>query len=157
MRITSYKTMLKQDVRIPELVKEKSFNYETDRKQLDNPGAITEMLNTVFSHGLETEEVVYLICFDTKIKPVGVMQISRGTVNLSCLNPREILIKALMCGAVNIAIAHNHPSGDCLPSNSDIESSKRLLESCKIIGLKLLDSIVLTSDNYISLRQENLL
>jgi len=152
MRITLYKTLFDKTERTPCLVKETATNYGGET--LNNPCAIARMLRDVFQHDLETEEVVYLLCFDTKYKPIGVFQLSKGTVGLSCINPREVYMKALLCGAVTIVVAHNHPSGDPTPSTSDIDSTQRTLEAGKMLGVKLTDSIIIGNNEYYSFQEE---
>ena len=147
MRITTYKTELNQD-NLNVLVKEKSCNC-TGVETLNTPSLIAEMFNVVFRLNKQTEEYLYMIALDNKGKPLGVFEISHGMVNMTICNPREIFIKALLCGASGIVIAHNHPSGDTTPSKEDIESYNRLKEAGKLIGINVLDSIIV-GDSYYS-------
>lgn len=139
MRITTYRTELNEDQHNV-LVKENSCNCPVD--SLRNPQSVTEMLNTVFRLNKQAEEYVYMIALNTKCKPLGVFEISHGTVDQSICNPREIFIKALLCGANGIILAHNHPSGDTTPSKNDIEVYQRIKEAGKIIGVNLFDNLV---------------
>lgn len=76
-------------------------------------------------------------------------------VNITICNPREIFIKALLCGASGIVIIHNHPSGDTTPSEQDIKSYNRLKEAGKLIGINVLDSIIV-GDSYYSFVENGL-
>ena len=67
----------------------------------------------------------------------------------------EIFIKALLCGASGIVIAHNHPSGDTTPSKEDIESYNRLKEAGKLIGINVLDSVIV-GDSYYSFMENGI-
>ena len=134
MRITTYKTELNND-NLNILVKEKSCNC-TGIETLNTPSLIVEMFNVVFRLNKQTEEYLYMIALDNKGKPLGVFEISHGTVNTTICSSREIFIKALLCGASGIVIAHNHPSGDTTPSKEDIESYNRLKEAVRVIGRK---------------------
>lgn len=151
MRITLYKTVLDAEMRTPCLVKENAVNYGGG-VAYNNAADVAIMLNNVFNHGLETEELVYLLCFDIKRHLIGVFNVSHGTDCLSAMNPREILMKALLCGAHYIIVAHNHPSGDTTPSNSDISSTQRLKEACGLVGIGLTDSIVLSDKTIYSMK-----
>lgn len=55
-----------------------------------------------------------------KCKPISFFEVSHGTHNASLADGREILIRALLCGAANIIIVHNHPSGVPEPSREDM-------------------------------------
>lgn len=140
MRITTYKSELNEDQHNI-LVKENSCNYRVD--SLNSSQVITEMLNTIFRLNKQAEEHVYMIALNTKCRPLGVFEISHGAVSQSICNPREIYIKALLCGASGIVLAHNHPSGDITPSKEDNITYHRIKEAGKIIGIDLLDNIVI--------------
>lgn len=146
MRITTYKTELNAD-NLNTLVKEKSCNC-TGVKTLNNPSLIAEMFNVVFRLNRQTEEYLYMLALTTKGKPLGVFEVSHGIVDATICNPREIFIKALLCGASGIVIIHNHPRGDTTPSKQDIESYNRLKEAGKLIGINVLDSIIVGESYY---------
>ena len=54
-------------------------------------------------------------------------------------------------------LVHNHPSGDCEPSEDDLEITKRLVEAGKILGIEVLDHIILTKDNFLSFKEKRLM
>lgn len=152
MRITKYRTELNDDMHNV-LVKEKSCNYVTENS--NSPEAITDMINTIYRVNRQAEEHLYMVAFNTKNKVLGVFELSHGTVNSSICNPRDIFIKALLCGASTIALAHNHPSKDTTPSSDDILVYKRVCEAGKMIGIELLDNIVI-GDGFYSFKQNEL-
>lgn len=82
---------------------------------------------------------------------------TKGTVNKSLVSSREIFIKALEYKAVNIIVLHNHPSGNPTPSTDDIEVTKALAESGKLLSICLLDHIIIGDKKYISFREQGLL
>ena len=101
------------------------------------------------------EEYVYLITLNNKNKLTGLFEVSHGTVNSSILSPREIYIRALLLGATNIIIFHNHPSGDPEPSKEDIRATKRLKAAGELLGVELLDHLIV-GDKYYSFREEQM-
>lgn len=82
--------------------------------------------------------------------------ISIGTIDASIAHPREVYEPAIRLNAASLIVAHNHPSGETEPSNADILLTRRLQEAGNILDIKLRDHIILTDQNYISLRQEEL-
>lgn len=106
--------------------------------------------------GKYTVEHFVILFFDTKNKLLF-NDISVGTINASIVHPREVFNKAIEVHANSIIIAHNHPSGDMEPSSDDLTTTFRLIEAGKIIGIKVVDHIIVTTQSYISLRQNNLL
>ena len=158
MRVTQYTTIM-DDKRMCKLVKERSVNYQHEGISdgiLNNASQIYQMLCDVFQHNKQCEEYMYLLCFNTKLKLLGALEISHGTVNISFCSPREVFQKALLCNAVTIVLAHNHPSGDVTPSKQDIDFTRGICKAGKIMGIELVDSIIV-GDTYYSMKEEGIL
>ena len=145
MKITMYRTELSENFHNV-LVSEKSFNYPVE--VLNTPQIVTDMLNSLLGLNKQAEEHVYLITVNNKARPLGLFEISHGTATLSLCSPREVFIRALLCGATGIILAHNHPSQDIMPSKADIEAYNRLKEAGKLIGIELLDNIIVGNGYY---------
>lgn len=151
MRITKYRTELNED-KLNVLVKENAVNYTGNA--FDNPKKIVDMINGIYGLNRMAEEYVYMVGFSTKNIPLGVFEISHGAVDFSILNPREIFIRALLCGATSFAVIHNHPSGDCSPSKDDITTTKNIQECSKIMKMPFLDHIIIgEGDSYYSMKE----
>lgn len=72
--------------------------------------------------------------------------VSVGTVNASLVHPRDIFTIALNDNAAGIIIAHNHPGGSLEPSTADIEVTRRLQESGKLLGIPVQSHVIITKD-----------
>jgi DNA repair protein RadC len=83
--------------------------------------------------------------------------ITIGILNQSLVHPREVFSYAIEKRCASIIVSHNHPSGILEASNEDINVTKRLKESGKILGIELLDHLIITSDGYLSLKEEGVL
>ncbi|WP_087712052.1 JAB domain-containing protein [Chryseobacterium mucoviscidosis] len=59
--------------------------------------------------------------------------------------------------ATGLILVHNHPSGNLNPSSADLAIVKKLKTACKLLDIALLDSIIITKDNYTSFNDEGLL
>lgn len=90
-----------------------------------------------------------------RAKSVSAMEITRGLVDRSFIHPREVFREAIKQNAVSIIIAHNHPSGSLKPSDADLEATRRVYAASKVIGIPLLDHIIISSQGYYSIREEN--
>ncbi len=73
-----------------------------------------------------------------------------GTVNSSAVSPREVIESAIKNNAVSLIFAHNHPSGNPEPSQSDKELTRDLIYAGSIMRLKVLDHIIIGNDRYFS-------
>lgn len=154
MKITKYTTCLKDD-RTPMLVKEVSKNYPSVQS-LNDPEKIVHVMNEVFDASKQTEEHVWLLALTTKCQPIGIFELSHGTVDMSIVSPREVFLKLCLCGASTFVIIHNHPSGDQRPSSKDIQVTKKLDECAKLMGIPLLDHIII-GDTYYSFKRVGIL
>ena len=100
---------------------------------------------------LEREQT-RLLLFDMRMKLISDMELFKGTVGRSFMEPREILIEALKADAVSFVLLHNHPSGDPTPSKADIEITKRMKSAGDLVGIKLKDHIIIGEKRYVSLK-----
>ena len=130
-------------------------------KRLDKNSPISMPQDVFFMFGEELrdckEEHFLVLTLDIKNKIINKYLISIGLVDASLVHPREIFRKAISDNASNIILAHNHPSGDPLPSNEDINATKRIVEAGKIIGIGVLDHIIIGDGDFCSLKNKNLI
>ncbi len=80
--------------------------------------------------------------------------ISIGTVNSNIVHPREVFRSGIESNAVAVILAHNHPSGEAIPSTEDEEITKQLIHAGKILGIRVLDHVIITKDGYTSVKAE---
>lgn len=83
--------------------------------------------------------------------------VSVGTLTASLVHPREVFGPALERPAAALIVAHNHPSGDPEPSREDRETTRRLCEAGRILGLPILDHLIIASRGFFSFREQGLL
>lgn len=154
MRINFYEARLSEDKRIM-LVKEKGVNYDVGK--LNSPEDIVLMMRKLLHVEQMAEEHCYMIAMNSSCKVLGVFFISKGTVNVSLVTPRELYIRALLAGAVQIVLCHNHPSGNAIPSEQDIAITQKIKEAGEIININLADHIIIGSNSYLSFKEAKIL
>lgn len=138
-------------LKTPILIVKKEHNISKVKeitKRAKNYEELADMLFEMFDAGNLADEYVWLICLTTSMQVNGVFEISHGSIQNSLIPVREITQKALLKGAVNVVIAHNHPSGDVEPSCVDIGCTEKINEGLKYVGINLLDHIVLGANSY---------
>ena len=79
-----------------------------------------------------------------------------GTLNQSLVHPREVFADAICDRAASIIIAHNHPSGQLIPSDADKRITRRLKEVADMVGIELLDHVILSREGYYSFEEEGI-
>ena len=91
----------------------------------------------------------YFVCLmlDGKNRISAIHTVSQGSLNQSIVHPRETFKAAILANAASIILAHNHPTGDLTPSREDLEVTRRLKEAGDLLGIKVLDHIIVDTDN----------
>lgn len=125
------------------------------QKSVTSPDNIVPLIRSQITD--YKKEHFFVINFDVRNRYLDIETISVGTLNTSLVHPRETFKGAIKKHAHSVMVAHNHPSGDLNPSQEDINITKRLKESGKILGIELLDHIIITEDSYFSFKSENYL
>lgn len=106
----------------------------------------------------EDREMFIVINLDSSKKINSIHVVAVGTVNAAIIHPREVFKAAILSNASDIILAHNHPSGNPEPSGEDTQITSMLIESGRLLGIKVLDHIIVGDGKYSSLSksgQEN--
>lgn len=135
------------------LIREKEVFYDVE-EAISSPDIVHRLMVQLFGLDKRAEEFMYLIALNTKSYPLGFFEISHGTVNATVISPREIFIRALLSGATNIIICHNHPSKNPTPSMEDIAVTKRIKEAGELVGISLLDHVIVGGRTYCSIKEK---
>lgn len=108
-------------------------------------------------------EVFWTLLLDAKnrlkCKPIAV---TSGLLDASLVHPREVFQQAIRQGAAALVLAHNHPSGDPTPSAEDVRITRQLIDSGRIVDIKVMDHVILGRPgdgwhgDYVSLREQGL-
>lgn len=99
------------------------------------------------------KETFMELCLDTKNQIIREDTVSIGSLNANVVHPREVFRTALIESAAQIIVAHNHPSGDPTPSREDIEITKKLVETGKIVGIGVMDHVVIGDGRHFSMKE----
>lgn len=105
------------------------------------------------------QEFFNVILLDARNKVIDNIEISRGGLTASIVEPREIIREAMMKAASSIILVHNHPSGEAEPSKGDVETTKRMIEACRVVGIKVLDHVIIGKNkaDYLSFSEKGLM
>ncbi len=105
------------------------------------------------------KEFFSIILLDIKNKPLHNIELSKGSINLSVVDPKEIIKEATLKSASSIILVHNHPSGDTDPSDEDIKLTNRIIDACDLVGIRVLDHIIIgkNESDYYSFAREGLI
>ena len=105
--------------------------------------------------GDKKHEYFYCVYLDNAKKIICDKLLFIGTLNQSLVHPREVFKAAYEFSASSIICVHNHPAGSIFPSREDLELTSKLVDIGKILGIKVIDHIIVTKDNYYSFFENN--
>ena len=106
---------------------------------------------------IELKEEFKILLLNRAHKVLGISVISSGGVSGTLVDPKLIFITALKTNSSGIILAHNHPSGNRQPSQADIQLTRKLVASGKLLELPIIDHIILTASGYFSFADEGLI
>lgn len=123
--------------------------YPDDRPSVTSPRDALLLLDDL---RLERTERVVLLLLDARHRLIRRETVAVGSINASRLLPRDVLAPALAVGAAAFVMAHNHPSGDPLPSRADRQVTDAIRSAGTLLGLALVDHIVVARRGHHSFR-----
>lgn len=138
-----------------------SFVTALSRYYLVNRAASSAILTSIEACGTyllprfygRRNETVFLLCLDAKCKVLCCKEVGEGSVNSAAVPIRRIVEMALGANATSVVLAHNHPSGIALPSDEDIQTTRRLAMALDAVEINLVDHIVVADDDFVSMAQ----
>lgn len=139
-----------------ELGKRRQLSSALEKPQINSSRDSYNILVTYFL--TKNAEEFYVIFLNTNNRVVSVQSVSNGGITSTVVDSRIIFKKALELSTVTqIIIAHNHPSGNCTPSEADKKLTQKIKEAGQFIDIKLLDHIIVGANQYFSFADEGLL
>src|SRR5262249_7279584 len=124
------------------------------REQIKGPADVAGLLMIEMGH-LDQEEL-RTVLLDTKNRVQGIQTIYRGSLNASLIRVGEVYKEALRRNSAAIIVAHNHPSGDVMPSPEDVLVTKEIVRAGELLDVECLDHMVIGSDKWLSMREKGL-
>ena len=115
------------------------------KSKIDSPELVFELLGSEMR--ALNKESLRVVLLDTKYHLMRIEEVSLGSLNESIAHPREIFRPALIYSAFAVIIAHNHPSGDPMPSEADHRLTRRLSEAAQLLQISLLDHVIIGAPN----------
>ena len=94
------------------------------------------------SLALEEREHFHVLFLNNQHKLLLDDRLFSGTIDGASVYPREVVKRALQCNAAAVILAHNHPSGICVPSEADKGITDKLKQALSTIDIRILDHII---------------
>lgn len=98
-------------------------------------------------------ELFCCMFLDTRHRMIRRDFLFRGTIDGAAVYPREIVKQALACDAAAVILGHNHPSGNCEPSEADRAITLKVAKALALVDIRLLDHVVVSREGHVSLAE----
>lgn len=134
---------------IPQLFRKYSEDKNTNILYFNSPESVGKYLISKFI-GVKVEQLL-LLSLDNKGSLINCDVISEGTVNVTDVDKRKVVEKAIKNNASSVILSHNHPGGITVPSAADINSTHIMSKTFQTIGVRLLDHVIVAGDEYFSM------
>ena len=115
-----------------------------------------EFFARCFAGGDPTRETLWVAHVDSAGNCVE-LSCFEGDATGAAFPLRSIVLNAIQHNSAGVIVAHNHPSGDARPSDSDCKATRRLVLVAEALDLAVLDHLIFAGAECTSLRQLGLL
>ena len=134
---------------------------EIARERLQRGDVMSDIKNTkAFCStkiGHKEHEVFGVLYLDNRHQLIEFDEMFRGTIDGASVYPREVVKDALMKNAAAVIFTHNHPSGVPEPSRSDMHLTDKLVSALHTVDIRVLDHIVVGSEECVSFAERGLI
>lgn len=137
-----------------ELANRKDLEIDMSPFTVNSPQTLVKAIRATIQD--KAKEHFKLVLLNTRNRVIGIVPISVGTLNASLVHPREVFKEAIHGNAASVILVHNHPSNDPEPSDEDIQLTRRMIKVGHIMGIEVLDHIIITKNNFLSLKARGL-
>ncbi len=99
-------------------------------------------------------EEFHIVYLNGANKVMETENLTKGGMRQTVVDVPMLLRNSLLKSAHAIAVAHNHPSGECYPSREDLAITQKIKLGCETIGIRFLDHIIVAGQKYYSFADE---
>ncbi|EKS4627049.1 DNA repair protein RadC [Salmonella enterica] len=133
----------------------KDYMAAENSAMMTSPSIFIDYLKLRFiDHEREHFGVIFL---NNQNQVITTEMLFSGTLNHVEVHPRVIARKALLHNAHAVLLAHNHPSGEVSPSQSDRLVTEKIVQCLNMLDIQVLDHIIISSENHYSFVEHGLL
>lgn len=129
-----------------------------DRIKINSPEIAYNILLTAWdSNKIELVEQFYVMMLAKDNACLGISNVATGGLSTCLVDPKIVFGTALKARASGIVLAHNHPSGNVLPSRADKQITEKLVEGGKLLDIAILDHVIIAPHDYYSFASHGLM
>jgi len=130
----------------------------SERPQINSSKLAYELLLQTWNDDhLQFIEEFKVILLNRQNRVLGILPVGQGGLSGVTADPKVIFAAALKASSSGIIVTHNHPSGNCSPSEADIRMTRTLIAGGKLLDIQVHDHIIICPDAYYSFSDEGLM
>lgn len=119
--------------------------------------AYEAFLNNWDMDTIELFEEFKILLLNRNNKILGIHNLSKGGMTATLVDLKLLFAVVLKSASSNIILAHNHPSGNLKPSESDKNLFKKIKAAAQFLDINVLDNMIITRNGYFSFVDENVM
>ena len=133
---------------IPELCRRYQENLGLEKVRIFSKDEAAEILLRKFLG--RSNEAVVLMLLDSKSRMIYCDMVNEGSAVTANIYIKKIVRLAVQYNAVYAILSHNHPSGNCMPSKQDLNTTRWVYEALQTVEVQLIDHIIVSDNDYFS-------
>ena len=115
----------------------------------------TDVLPLIQHYADRKQEHFIVVSLNGAHEVMSTRVVTIGLVDQSHVHPREVFSDPLIERASAIVLAHNHPSGQLVPSPEDLDVTHRIKVAGDILGIEVLDHVLFTHKGFYSFAEHD--
>jgi DNA repair protein RadC len=139
---------------VMELARRAMSQQLREREVFSSPDAVKHFLSMQLAR--KPHEVFAVLFLDAQNRLIAMEELFRGTLTQTSVYPREVVRRALQLEAASVVLAHNHPSGTVQPSRADEALTQTLKSALALIDVRVLDHVIVTQGDSLSMAEKGL-
>jgi len=101
------------------------------------------------------DERFYVLCLDQMGHVLYTELLYEGTIDEVLIYPRQIVEMAMRHHAYGVMFVHNHPSGQPLPSQADLDTTETIIKALQLISVRVVDHLIFTKESVYSMIRQS--
>lgn len=135
----------------------KSVQSDFPSVRISNTSTAADFIRQFYGDDIFIFESAFILLLNNSNNTIGFAKISQGGITGTVVDARLVAHYAVNSLATSVILAHNHPSGNLNPSETDKQLTNKIKEGLKLLDISLLDHIILTGASYTSFADSGLL
>ena len=125
-----------------------------ERVVVSSPRDVANLLAAEMNY-LEQEHL-RVVLMNTKNEVTSIREVYKGSINTAVVRVGEVFREAIRQNCASLIVVHNHPSGDCNPSQDDIRVTEQVVAAGKLLDIEVLDHLIIAERGFTSFKERGL-